>query len=470
MSRRLFSRGASAPAVPSASHESEDMPFSLSEEQGIPPLPISAAARIAANSTKDVVGDNDSMLSMPSSLTKKIGKKKSIPNDWKELQSLHLKEIQREEAKQATRRTGTLHRNGKPSDMDRGGIQSMYVNGEEEEEVAITPDSGYRTMRRASVNPISKHGDSASSRLSIFSTNKIEQNATEMTKSNSDPTLATYLRSDSTDCATSTATADLRMQGFSHRMSRASMSHLSKDTSQLFAANLHTNSLIVVQPGDEALDSRGLRQVIDSLKAEQGSLLRQFEDLERNLCEKYGDPALEIIQSTSTSQSSTARHDRRRESLSMSYLEAGSTRRMSVSSSIFSASQGRNSFLSHSGGSHLPVSSLSRRPSKASSIASSSMRRGFGSGSTQPGSYDTLATSRPPSTVQEEILFTALEAELTKDELSHPSKSSIQDPQYHRELQLLKERKQNIEERYTARLEYLEARLKGQLQKEKLRR
>jgi vacuolar-type H+-ATPase subunit I/STV1 len=97
------------------------------------------------------------------------------------------------------------------------------------------------------------------------------------------------------------------------------------------------------------------------------------------------------------------------------------------------------------------------------------MRRGLSSGSTQPSTYDTHITTRPPSTVQEELLFADIDAMAGGDHFNIPASERIRS-QYEQELQELQERRQKVAERYTARMEYLEARLQGQLIKEKLRK
>lgn len=454
---RLFRRGGSSAPAPNTSSSLFNVP--PKEEGGLSPLPLSSAAMIAINSnSSNVIEGNGSVRSIPVSVGRKLGKKGSIPQDWKELQDLHYKETQREEAKARSIRSE------KSSRVPRGSkTVSVYIHEEGTEMEQPLVPSSYRTMRRASAsaNPASPFCSSDNVRASVI--HPALSASTTMTPSHSNSSLSSYSKSDLEGKSNAHSGDRCSTRPASLRTARASTIHEVENLS-----SMPTSSLVIVQPGDEALNSIELREAIASLKEENARLVIQFSDLEASLQEKYGDPALEVIHLSA--------QQRRRESLSMSYLETGGAgRRLSTSSSLFSASQGRNSMMGQyvaGGGSLQPGSSMVRRPSKTSSIASSSMRRGLNSsGSTHPGSYETHMTSRPPSTVQEELLFEAIDAAI--DSEIHPVQMQthpLKDPQYEKEYQTLQERKKNIEERYAARLEYLEARLKGQLMKEKLRR
>lgn len=475
---RIFRRGGASAPVPSTSiSDAYDLHYELTTELDGTPLPsASDAARIAARSrAAGHEWDGESMYSIPQSLAKRVGRKKSIPKDWRDLQSLHLKESQREEAKALSRRGSLSTHKVQNSNLEG----ARCVEGDEGcENNFKRVDSGYRTMRRTSMMPIQAKGCDEETRAPLVQTRIDKASFSTFVKSNSDPSLSARPPDDSTNYALGTKTLGRNVNSRSFKPISTS---LFSDLNPNNLASATGSSLVVVQAGDEDLDSDGLRQAMSTLKAENERLLAQFKDLELKLYEKYGDPASAVMRSSISTGRHAMRDDRRRESLSMSYLESGTSgRRMSVSPSVFSAPDSCTSVLGQSGGSLPPGSSsmLSRRPSKASSIASSAlMRRGFSSSSgTQHGSFDTYATSiRPPSTVQkEELLFSAIEAEFSGDDGSSVSaltaRQSIRDPQYEQELQLLNERRRNIEERYAARLEYLEARLQGQLQKEKLRR
>lgn len=451
---RLFRRASTSAPPPSSSFGGEAKRSSRmyhEEDGGTPPLPTFPAARIEASIALTFNGDAGSIHSKPVSIGRRLTKKGTIPSDWKELQDLHAIEKQREDAQLAIKST----------DRERNARASILLADLEnaEEEVDIKAESRYRTMRRSSISVGASGPASYSShnRNSVVST----QAPTKVPKrfEPPEPSLPPgHGRQQD-------AKRQSQMLPFSSRnhsdtcneTPRASM----YEPYDLNNAATASASILIVQPGDELLDSTGLREAIASLKEENHRLLRQFQDLQVKLHEKYGDPALDAIH---------AQAKNRRESVS---LLPDTGRRMSTSSSLFS-SQGRNSVLGgYSGHAGLvPGASLSRRPSKASSIASSSMRRGLNSsGSTQPGSMDTHLTSRPPSTVQEELLFTAMDAEIVLEGLLETSQySQVKDPLYEKEQANLQARKRNIEERYAARLAYLEARLQGQLNKEKLRR
>lgn len=445
---RLFRKGGSSAPVPSSSSGDLDMSSRVyyEEEEDRPPLPSSSAAKIAAN-VKNTIADGASGVSIPTSIGTKPSKKGSIPPDWKELQNLHMKEIIREEAKSLSSNKGAAgDRTARASVLGVGWV-------DDEEEVEPKAESQYRTMRRASmaVGP-SLRDETPTRRASILKSDKQtnSSNGLEVPRSETSPSRRMIDKGQDSGYRDVDSPTQHSMY-VSAEMDRTASSH----------------SSAIIQPGDESLDSNGLRSAIQALKEENMRLLNQFKDLEGKLHEKYGDPALDAIHAQA--------QQRRRESISL-HLESG--RRMSTSSSMFS-SQGRHSMIGRGIGNRAldPGASLSmsRRPSKASSIASSSMRRGLNSsgsthGSTQPGSMETYATSRPPSTVQEELLFTAIEAEMASEGFADSIPSYAKDARYEKEHRDLRERKRNIEERYAARLEYLEARLQGQIIKEKLRR
>jgi len=105
---RIFRKAGSSAPVPSSLYGSEVDRTSriyYEEEEERPPLPSTSAARIAENTLHTSNGDNGSMKSIPVSIGRRLTKKGSIPSDWKDLQNLHLKEQQREEAKLS----GKLH-------------------------------------------------------------------------------------------------------------------------------------------------------------------------------------------------------------------------------------------------------------------------------------------------------------------------------------------------------------------------
>lgn len=221
-------------------------------------------------------------------------------------------------------------------------------------------------------------------------------------------------------------------------------------------------SMIPVQPGDEDLESVGLKLVINALREENQRLLGQFDQIEKTLHERYGVRVPDAMHWQTL---------QRRESPS---LQSNTARRSSTASSVFS-SQCRSSMMGHpkaTTGSLPPLFTLSRQPSRASSIASSSMRRGLNnSNSTQYGSMVSHTTTRPPSTAEEEIMFVATDFNSPPGGLKEPFQPLYAKvPQFDKEYRDLEARKRNVQERYAARLEYLEAKLQGQLNKEKLRR
>lgn len=424
---RVFRRGgSSAPASTSISHDRSNRASHIyrEDDQHIPPLPNAVPIHQEHNITS---GDSTSSKNIPVGIGRRLTKKGSIPSDWKQLQQLHFMETEREAAK--------FHSASKNNrDNERGSVLLDDLHAAHEGNYAKS-ESRYRTMRRQSLS-VQEQGSLAYSKSDYRNNDSAPSSSSDkaMIASSNRP-IASIGRADE-------AIAD---GTFNHTLAHN------------FTSTATCASMITVQPGDENLDSVGLKQAIATLREENNRLLSQFDDLEGKLHEKYGDPDIDAMRAPA---------QRRRESIS---LHSTSGRRMSTSSSIFS-SQGRNSMIGYpkDAGSLAPTSPLSRRPSKTSSIASSSMRRGLNSsGSTHPGTMDTWLTSRPPSTVEEELLFTTGTPEGGTECLQSLASSN---PHFEKEYRDLQERKSNIQEKYTARLEYLEARLQGQLNKEKLRR
>lgn len=414
MSRIFRKSGSSAPASTAATQDWANRQPHLYEH--IPPLPT-AANVLPDHRNHD--GETTSSKSKPVGLSRRLTKKGSIPGDWKQLQQLHLLETEREAWKLNNEREAILLAG---LDMEQG-------------QATARSESRYRTTRKYSVTL--QESDF------VACTQNVSGNSPSIHDTRSDKGRG--------------AIPDPAVPPSHHHNSnlteRTSMYTLSENA----VSTLRYTSMFTIQPGDEELDSAGLRQAIATLREEKKRLLVQFDDLEGALHEKYGDPALAATR---------AHTQRRRDSVS---AVSTTGRRMSLSSSVVS-SQGGYSVLSTAkgSGSLVPTSPMSRRPSKASSIASSSMRRGLNSsGSTHPGSMETYPTSRPPSTVEEELLFTAISGEGGDDTTRTPHASDLQ---FQKEYYDLQERKRNIQEKYSARLEYLEARLQGQLNKEKLRR
>ena len=201
----------------------------------------------------------------------------------------------------------------------------------------------------------------------------------------------------------------------------------------------------VMQASDDELDSHGLQAAIAAVLQEKERLVGQFEQLEQAVLAKSGtrgqNEHVGQLLGRNGSQMSRPADGPEQEQLAR--------RRGSLSSSLFSQVPSEGG-LPHQAGS----ANLSRRPSIASTALSSS------------ASSQRTAISRDPLSSS-----STSGAGLSSPPRVHARPSPvIGDEHEEKEVLEVKNRRQDVEERYSARLEYLEARLKSQLLKEKLAR
>ena len=212
------------------------------------------------------------------------------------------------------------------------------------------------------------------------------------------------------------------------------------------------NRFGIIQASDDDLDSAGLTKTIAEVIAEKQRLVAQFAKMETASASRLRDNATKLVplRDLNTShnmgrRASTSTNSLRPSSLLSTSFQEESTMRMPIITS------------SHR---------LSRRPSLSASVttsSSSSLSRHQLLSDRGGDTHPTSSGRRASSVLQD------LREELTLPPCSFISVDQL-DPVNCRELEELKKGRMQIEERYEARLEYLEAKLRARLIQDKLRR
>ena len=304
-----------------------------------------------------------------------------------------------------------------------------------DDDLVIQPELHYRTMRSRAGSRVARSSDGDSTHRGLPS-------------SNSDGALAKYLKAGSGLPAIPSSSLDMEGDTVNSLRTRSELASSSRTIGRARSASRLTKgsraeSVYVAREeavslhSDEQLDSTGLRQAIQAAKQEMARLVAEFDELESATSARLGQPSVlsrrgSALVAPPASPTSLSTEDRRRLSVSSS---------SGYSSSAGGLAQSRISLAS-------PPPSILRRPSKASSIVSSTSAAGQ-----QEGYF------RPVSTLFEE----------EEDLRVTFGESRMQEP-LHREVVDIRDRKESVQRRYKARIDFLEAKLQSQLIKDKIRR
>lgn len=317
-----------------------------------------------------------------------------------------------------TLHTKELDREADKAREDSRGLSDGLVDLRDDDHLA-QPEPQYRTMRSRAGSRIARRFDDGTSASGLRTSNPEDAVSEHLNAAGSFPAIPLYSRL--SDAGASEAPASSRNRSDSRISSSRAGSIISSAGPSCTLAT------------DDSLDAAGLRQAIIATKSELTTFEAEFGDLEIVTASKLGIPPVPVRRGSASSALTPLPEDaRRRGSVSSSSGYSGSmaglaNNRLRIAS---------------------PPPSIARRPSRASSITSAKSA-GIG----QQDSY-----FRPVSTLFEE------QEDLSLTVSIHHNGES------HRELQEVRDRRNQLRQRYKARLDYLEARLQGQLIKDKLRR
>ena len=333
--------------------------------------------------------------------------KKALPQDWKEMQLLHQKEHSREAEKAKT----SLTSEQRHTEIDAFG-----------DEVVIKPEPQYRMMRSRAGSRVTRASDDGASHRGLPSSSSDSALSDYLKKGSGLPTIPSPSLGMDTDPIESLT---LGRTDFAATVGRARSESRLTRSSRAQSVSGHEQAISL--PSDDELNVDGLRQAIEASKQEMARLIKQFDELESATLTRLGGRAVlsrrpSLLLAPPASPVSPYGDEARRVSVSSS---------SGYSTSAGGLAQSRISIAS-------PPPSIFRRPSKASSIKSS----------TSAGQQEGYI--RPVSILFEE-----------EEDVNVPDNKEILE---------IRERKESVQRRYKARVDYLEAKLQAQLIKEKLRR
>ena len=208
----------------------------------------------------------------------------------------------------------------------------------------------------------------------------------------------------------------------------------------------------VIQSSDEGLDAAGLRQTISDVRVEKERLVKQFEGMEMAmLAEADDDPSSSVIHETVVEGTVKAGGEFRRTSMSTIHSQ------YSYSSIMNETSRRGPSVSNH-------TRSLLRRPSLFPSLFSTSSSGYYDLSRLTGGGRENSISSRHGGSSN----LPGLQEDLAVSCIAAYSFSREDCPTMSKELARLVRRRSNVEEKYQARLEYLEARLRAREIQDKL--